>query len=63
MESKSRILFVNDGSKDKTWEITISIDCDRQDDINAMNEMVEQYLQGAEVVYNYVFIMNVRREG
>lgn len=86
----SRILFVNDGSKDKTWEIikelaekekyfigisqsrnrghqnavlaglmeakdkcdiTISIDCDGQDDINAMDEMVEQYLQGAEVVY------------
>ena len=86
----SRILFVNDGSKDKTWEIiqglakesghysgislsrnrghqnallaglmeakelcdiTISIDCDGQDDINAMDEMVEQYHQGAEIVY------------
>lgn len=86
----SHILFVNDGSKDKTWEIikqlscaspfysgvslsrnrghqnallaglmevkdecdiTISIDCDGQDDINAMNEMVEAYHNGAEVVY------------
>lgn len=86
----SRILFVNDGSKDKTWEIicdlakqdehfigisqsrnrghqnavlaglmearqycdiTISIDCDGQDDINAMNEMVEHYMAGSEVVY------------
>lgn len=86
----SRILFVNDGSKDKTWEIicslareevhcegiclsrnrghqnallaglmevkdrcdiTISIDCDGQDDINAMDEMVRAYHAGAEIVY------------
>ena len=86
----SRILFVNDGSKDGTWEyicslaeqdhrftgisqsrnrghqnavlaglmeakdlcdITISIDCDGQDDINAMDKMVEAYLNGAEIVY------------
>ena len=86
----SRILFVNDGSKDRTWEIireqaeaheecigicqsrnrghqnavlaglmeakdrcdiTISIDCDGQDDLNAMDEMVDKYLAGAEVVY------------
>ncbi|MBR4576261.1 MAG: glycosyltransferase family 2 protein [Clostridia bacterium] len=86
----SRVLFVNDGSGDRTWEIirqlaeeheeclgicqsrnrghqnavlaglmeakdrcdiTISIDCDGQDDLNAMDEMVEKYLQGAEVVY------------
>lgn len=86
----SRILFVNDGSKDKTWEIicdlaksdphylgisqsrnrghqnavlaglmeardrcdiTISIDCDGQDDINAMDKMVEAYHGGCEVVY------------
>ena len=32
-------------------DITISIDCDGQDDINAMDEMVEQYLAGYEVVY------------
>lgn len=86
----SRILFINDGSKDKTWEIiqrlseenkyfvgmsqsrnrghqnavlaglmeakkyadiTISIDCDGQDDITAMTKMVEAYHAGNEVVY------------
>ena len=86
----SRILFVNDGSKDRTWEIlsglcasdpvftaiklsrnrghqnallaglleakeiadiTISIDCDGQDDINAMDEMVKAYHDGCEIVY------------
>ena len=90
IKEDSRVLFVNDGSKDKTWEIicdlakkdihykgvclsrnrghqnallaglfeakdqcdiTISIDCDGQDDINAMNEMVDAYLDGADVVY------------
>ena len=86
----SRILFVNDGSKDQTWEIlceicatdqvftaiklsrnrghqnallaglmeaknladiTISIDCDGQDDIDAMDEMVKAYHDGCEIVY------------
>ena len=86
----SRVLFVNDGSKDSTWEIieklakesevflgisqsrnrghqnavlaglmeardlcdiTISIDADGQDDINAMDAMVDAYLDGCEVVY------------
>ena len=86
----SRVLFVNDGSRDKTWsiirelaaqdehyigicqsrnrghqnavlaglmesrdkcDITISIDCDGQDDINAMDAMVDAYLDGCEVVY------------
>lgn len=90
ISDKSRILFVNDGSKDSTWklisalseddehyigisqsrnrghqnavlaglmeainvaDITISIDCDGQDDISAMTEMVEKYLKGAEIVY------------
>ncbi len=90
ISDESRILFVNDGSKDKTWEIikqlakedyhykgisqsrnrghqnavlaglmeakdvcdiTISIDCDGQDDINAMDAMVEAYLDGCEIVY------------
>ena len=90
ISNDSRIMFVNDGSKDKTWEIicdlankdehyigisqsrnrghqnavlaglmeakdqcdiTISIDCDGQDDINAMNKMVDEYLDGCEVVY------------
>ena len=86
----SRVLFVNDGSKDKTWEIiqtlaaddehylgisqsrnrghqnavlaglmeaksrcdiTISIDCDGQDDINAMDGMVDAFREGCDVVY------------
>ena len=32
-------------------DITISIDCDGQDDINAMDEMVDAYLEGYDVVY------------
>lgn len=32
-------------------DITISIDCDGQDDINAMDAMVDAYLDGAEIVY------------
>ena len=90
ISAKSRILFVNDGSKDSTWDIicklaqedehyigisqsrnrghqnavlaglmeardvcdiTISIDCDGQDDITAMERMADEYLAGAEVVY------------
>ena len=90
ISKKSRILFVNDGSKDSTWEIikelsgkdehfigisqsrnrghqnavlaglmeakdwcdiTISIDCDGQDDINAIDRMIEEYLNGCEIVY------------
>lgn len=90
ISDKSRVCFVNDGSKDRTWEliqsfaardehfigisqsrnrghqnavlaglmeakdvcdITISIDCDGQDDINAMDQMVDAYLDGCEVVY------------
>lgn len=90
ISAKSRICFVNDGSRDRTWElicgfarqderfigisqsrnrghqnavlaglmearnkcdITISIDCDGQDDLNAMDGMVDAYLGGCEVVY------------
>ena len=86
----SRIMFVNDGSRDRTWEIiselsrsdehyiglsqsrnrghqnadlaglmeargkcdiTISVDCDGQDDINAMDKMVDAYADGCDVVY------------
>lgn len=86
----SRVMFVNDGSNDNTWDIicdlarkdpvfigisqsrnrghqnallaglmeaqekcdiTISIDCDGQDDVNAMNQMVDAYLDGNEIVY------------
>ena len=32
-------------------DITVSIDCDGQDDINAVDAMVEQYAGGCEVVY------------
>jgi hypothetical protein len=32
-------------------DITVSIDCDGQDDINAVDKMVEEYLSGADVVY------------
>ena len=32
-------------------DITISIDCDGQDDISAMGQMIDEYLNGAEVVY------------
>lgn len=86
----SRIMFVNDGSRDSTWDIikelareseyykgisqsrnrghqnavlaglmetkdvcdiTISIDCDGQDDLDAMDKMVDEYLGGSEIVY------------
>ena len=32
-------------------DITITIDCDGQDDVQAMDAMVEAYLEGCEVVY------------
>lgn len=90
ISDKSRILFVDDGSKDKTWavisdlaakdpvftgirqsrnrghqnavlaglmeacdrcDITVSIDCDGQDDINAVDEMIREYKNGCEIVY------------
>src|SRR5699024_1274190 len=90
ISADSRVLFVNDGSKDRTWEIiqelasadphyagisqsrnrghqnavlaglmevrdrcdiTISIDCDGQDDITAMDGMVAAYRDGCDVVY------------
>ncbi len=39
MEAKSRC------------DITISIDCDGQDDINAMDGMIDAYRDGCDVVY------------
>jgi glycosyltransferase involved in cell wall biosynthesis len=90
ISADSRIVFVNDGSRDRTWEIisslaksdptyigisqsrnrghqnavwaglmeskdrcdiTISIDCDGQDDITAMEHMVREYIDGCEIVY------------
>ena len=87
----SRLVFVNDGSKDKTWDvissfakenkyvvglkfsrnkghqyaveaglryaqsknadITITMDVDLQDDINVIEEMIDKYYEGYEVVY------------
>lgn len=35
----------------KYADITISIDCDGQDDIDAMDKMVDEYINGAEIVY------------
>lgn len=37
-------------AKDRA-DITISIDCDGQDDINAMDLMIQEYLDGSEIVY------------
>ena len=90
IDADSKIVFVNDGSKDRTWEMicdlhktdpvfrgiclsrnkghqnalmaglmtvkgecdaAISMDADLQDDINAIDEMVDHYLEGFEVVY------------
>lgn len=87
---ESRIVFVNDGSKDKTWElieslhaensvfsgvklsrnrghqnallaglmyakecadVVISMDADLQDDIDAVDEMLEKYYGGADIVF------------
>lgn len=86
----SKVLYVNDGSKDKTWEIikkiskkdnlftgislaknsghqnallagllvsknyadmVISMDADLQDDIDAIDEMIEKYYAGCDIVY------------
>ena len=37
-------------AKDRA-DITISIDCDGQDDINAMDLMIQEYMDGSEIVY------------
>lgn len=87
----SFILFVNDGSKDKTWElieeehaahpvqvygiklagnvghqfaltaglitakdmsdVTVSIDADLQDDVNVIEEMIDKFHAGCDIVY------------
>lgn len=90
ISKESRIVFVNDGSEDRTWEIikalhkedplfqgiklsrnkghqnallaglmtvkahcdiAISMDADLQDDIDAVDEMLEKYAEGCEIVY------------
>lgn len=90
ISSNSRVMLVDDGSKDTTWEIitelhnenplfsgvklsrnsghqnallsglfeaskradvTISMDADLQDDINAVDQMLEKYFNGCDIVY------------
>lgn len=90
ISEKSKVMYVNDGSKDKTWElikkinkdnsmftgiclsrnrghqnalvaglltakeyadVVISMDADLQDDINAIDEMLEKYHDGCDIVY------------
>ena len=90
ISEKSRILFVNDGSSDSTWQmirqlhrknpafsglslsrnrghqnallagllyakdradVTISMDADLQDDIEASDEMLKKYEDGCDIVY------------
>ena len=90
IDEGSRILFVNDGSRDRTWEIirtlheedpcfgginlsrnrghqnallaglmtakeyadmVISMDADLQDDINAVDDMIDKSLEGIDIVY------------
>lgn len=90
ISARSKVVFVNDGSKDGTWalisqlheqdklfsgvnlsrnrghqnallaglmtvkelaDMTISMDADLQDDIDAMDAMIDQYLQGVDIVY------------
>ena len=90
ISAQSRVVFVDDGSKDKTWEIIeslheldqkfvgvklsrnrghqnallggmstvvndcdmiVTIDADAQDDVNAIDKMVDDYYSGSEIVY------------
>ena len=90
ISDQSRVVLVNDGSKDNTWnmicefhekdplfsginlsrnrghqnallaglmtvmddaDMVISMDADLQDDINAMDEMIDKYLDGCDIVY------------
>jgi len=90
ISKESKVMYVNDGSKDKTWEliekiskehkyftgiclsrnrghqnalvaglltakqyadVVISMDADLQDDINAIDEMLEKYHNGCDIVY------------
>ena len=90
VDAQSRILFVDDGSKDRTWELiagyhrenrqisglklsrnkghqnallaglthakelcdmAISLDADLQDDVDVIDQFVDQYLEGCDIVY------------
>ena len=48
---KEYALFAGLMEAKEKCDITVSIDCDGQDDLDAMDKMVEKYLQGCEVVY------------
>lgn len=89
-DEKSRILYVDDGSRDRTWQLiaeyhqqsplvqgiklahnrghqnallaglmtamkecdcAISLDADLQDDVDAIDQFVQKYLEGCDVVY------------
>ena len=47
---QNALLAELDFAKDRS-DVTISADCDGQDDLDAMEAMVDEYLKGAEVVY------------
>lgn len=90
ISDESRVVFIDDGSRDKTWKIieelheqnemfsgiklsrnrghqnallcglmtvrkladaVISMDADLQDDINAIDGMIDKYMEGCDVVY------------
>lgn len=90
ISKESKVLFVDDGSKDNTWsiinkihdnnnlfiglklahnrghqnallaglvhaidkcDISISMDCDLQDDISAIDAMIDEYTKGSQIVY------------
>lgn len=90
IDKRSKVMYVNDGSKDNTWElikkisesnklftgiclsrnrghqnallaglmsakkyadIVISMDADLQDDINAIDAMLDKYAEGCDIVY------------
>ena len=90
ISNKSKVMYINDGSKDRTWDIikdinkendlftgisltrnrghqnallaglmtakeyadvVISMDADLQDDINAIDQMLDKYFEGKDVVY------------
>lgn len=91
ISTSSRVLFIDDGSRDRTWEViknlhlsyaffggvklshnrghqnalfaglmqalsdgcdaTISMDADLQDDIDAIDQFIEKYRKGAQIVY------------
>ena len=46
---ESRLVLVDDGSSDSTWEL-VSIDADLQDDIDAMDAMLDEYGRGCGIV-------------